>query len=173
MNNESNPQGTFFLKISKNKLSLSLKLTLKYNARSRVPRPTDQLLREKQNVFSARPRKRLILRLKCMQKKFVLKNDKYRKTRGGYSRFINIFCHNCKKHLLLYQKDGPGALKRIYLDRIFAPKIFTPKTCDFICPACKKIIGKFYTYKNEKRLAIRLHQGSFFKKIGKGSYPPH
>ncbi len=106
-----------------------------------------------------------------MQTKFVLKNDKYRKARGGYSRFLNIFCDSCGEHLALYQKDGPGELKRMYLDRIFAPKISPSKAHEFICPSCKKIVGTFYTYKKEKRLAIRLFQGSISKKIGTGISP--
>jgi len=103
-----------------------------------------------------------------MQTKFALKNDKYRKARGGYSRFLNIFCDSCGKHLALYQKDGKGELKRMYLDRIFTPKITLSKTHKFICPSCKKIIGAFYTYKKETRPAIRLFQGSISKKIGTG-----
>lgn len=106
-----------------------------------------------------------------MQTQFTLKKDAYRKNRGGYSRFLNIFCHSCKTHLLLYQKDGPGELKRMYLDRIMAPKILPSKNDEFICPSCKKIIGTFYTYEKEKRRAIRLYQGSIFKKIGTGVYP--
>ncbi|MFH1030389.1 MAG: hypothetical protein V1770_03975 [bacterium] len=105
-----------------------------------------------------------------MQIKFTLKNDKYRKARGGYSRFLNIFCDSCGEHLALYQKDGPGDLKRMYLDRILAPKIPYSTQQEFTCPSCKKIIGTFYNYKKEKRPAIRLYQGSVAKKIGVGVY---
>ena len=101
---------------------------------------------------------------------FTLKNDKYRKNRGGYARFLNIFCDRCGAHLALYQKDGPGELKRMYIDRILAPKISPDKRSDFICQSCRKIIGTFYTYKKEKRPAIRLYQGSVVKKIGAGEY---
>ena len=110
------------------------------------------------------------LTLKHMQTKFTLKNDKYRKARGGYSRFLNIFCDSCGEYLALYQKDGPGELKRMYLDRVFAPKIPASKTGAFTCHACKKIIGTFYTYKKETRPAIRLYQGSVSKKIATGAY---
>lgn len=106
-----------------------------------------------------------------MQTQFILKKDTYRKNRGGYSRFLNVFCGSCKTHLLLYQKDGPGELKRMYLDRIIAPKVLPSRNDEFVCPACKKIIGTFYTYEKEKRSAIRLYQGSVFKKIGTGVYP--
>ena len=106
-----------------------------------------------------------------MRTEFTLKKDKYRNNRGGYSRFLNIFCDSCRTHLLLYQKDGPGELKRAYLDRILAPKVLPPKNNEFICPSCKKVIGTFYTYEKEKRRAIRLYQGSVFNKIGVGVYP--
>ena len=106
-----------------------------------------------------------------MQTKFLLKNDAYRKSRGDYSRFLNIFCDGCGSHLLLYQKDGPGELKRMYIDRILAPKVSPSKKNEFVCHSCKRIIGTFYTYKKEKRPAIRLYQGSVFKKVGTGVYP--
>ena len=59
----------------------------------------------------------------------------------------------------------------MYLDRIVAPKVSPSKNNEFVCPSCKKIIGTFYTYEKEKRRAIRLYQGSIFKKVGTGDYP--
>lgn len=102
---------------------------------------------------------------------FVFKKDQYRKNRGDYSRFLNIYCSSCKTHLLLYQKDGPGPLKRMYVDRILAPAIKFKKG-EFVCNACKKILGTFFIYDKEKRPAIRLYQDSIFKKIGKGVFAP-
>lgn len=37
-----------------------------------------------------------------------LKNDKYKKVRGGYSRLLSISCQECGFDVCLYQKDGPG-----------------------------------------------------------------
>lgn len=102
---------------------------------------------------------------------FRLKNDSYRQARGGYSRFLNVYCSSCKAHLLLYQKDGSGALKRMYVDRILAPKMQIGKK-EFTCANCKKIIGTFYMYKKENRPAIRLYQDSVIKKVSQGIYPP-
>ncbi|MBI4281474.1 hypothetical protein HY625_01495 [Candidatus Uhrbacteria bacterium] len=107
-----------------------------------------------------------------MQKKFVLKKDIYRENRGGYSRFLNIFCDSCKTHLCLYQKDGPGELKRMYLDRIVASKVSPNRHSEFLCRSCKKIIGTLYIYQKEKRRAVRLYQGAIFKKVSIGIYPP-
>ena len=98
---------------------------------------------------------------------FSFKKDKYQRARGGYSRFLNLYCSSCKSRLLLYQKDGPGALKRLYVDRIFSKK-FSEKTKEFSCKSCKKIIGTFYIYEKENRPAIRLYQDAIFKKISKG-----
>ncbi len=106
-----------------------------------------------------------------METKFKLKKDVYRESRGGYSRFLNIFCNSCMTHLLLYQKDGPGEVKRLYEDRILAPKILPSENSELICPSCKKILGTFIMYEKEKRHTIRLYQGSIIKKIGTGIYP--
>lgn len=101
---------------------------------------------------------------------FKLKKDKYRDARGGYSRFLNLYCASCESYLLLYQKDGPGNLKRLYVDRIF-DKDISKKGKELICRSCKKIIGTFFIYKKENRPAIRLYQDSIFKKVTKGLLP--
>lgn len=101
-----------------------------------------------------------------------LKHDKYRKSRGGYSRFLEISCEKCGNFLAVYQKDGPGPLKRMYLDRIFSPKNLTDlqktplkQILNFICPRCKQVIGIPFVYKKEQRLAFRLFEGSVTKKV--------
>lgn len=99
---------------------------------------------------------------------FKFKKDKYSQARGGYSRFLNVYCSSCENHLFLYQKDGPGPLKRMYLDRIFTPKIKINK--ELVCNSCKKVIGTFFIYQEEKRPAIRLYQDAIFKKVCKGFY---
>ena len=103
--------------------------------------------------------------------KFKFKSDKYRKARGGYSRFLNIYCSKCHKHIFLYQKDGPGPLKRAYKDRILAPEEIK-ETKNISCPNCKSKIGTFYIYEKENREAYLLDPLSFIKKITKGIYPP-
>jgi ribosomal protein S27E len=97
-----------------------------------------------------------------MRQKF--QNDKYRKARGGYSRLINVSCEECKKHFLLYQKDGSGPLKRMYLDRIVEPE--TKRVGKVLkCDKCGTIIGTFYIYKKENRPAFRIYQNAIIKKI--------
>ena len=53
-----------------------------------------------------------------------LKKDNFRRSRGGYSRLLNLFCRKCEKLVLVYQKDGHGKLLRFYLDRILSPEDF-------------------------------------------------
>jgi len=91
-----------------------------------------------------------------------LKNDKYKRNRGGHSRLLDITCTKCKEHLFYYQKDGPGILKRLYLDRIFGANTNDKK---LVCGNCKELLGVQYVYKKEKRLAYRLFSGAVNKKI--------
>ncbi len=102
------------------------------------------------------------------------KKDKYRKARGGYSRFLKVSCERCGHFLALYQKDGPGPLKRMYLDRIFAPgtlvnlkELPLKKIPPLRCQNCKQVIGLPFLYKKEERHSFRLFEGSVSKKIVK------
>jgi len=103
-----------------------------------------------------------------------LKRDKYRNARGGYSRFLEISCSKCGSFIAVYQKDGPGILKRMYIDRIFKPEKWEEyqgrkisEIPNLKCEECGQLIGTPYIYKKEKRKAILMIQGSFSKKITK------
>jgi ribosomal protein S27E len=103
-----------------------------------------------------------------------IKSDKYRKARGGYSRFLNVHCEHCGAKILIYQKDGPGPLKRLYLDRIFTPenlanfqKFPINKIPNLTCSKCKSVLAVPYIYKKEQRKAYRLFVGAVTKKITK------
>lgn len=93
-------------------------------------------------------------------KQMVLKNDKYRRARGGRSRLLDIFCVKCATLLMVYQKDGPGPLKRGYFDRIMTP--FSPRLLK--CKKCHHVIGVPYVYPKEQRKAFLLELGSITKK---------
>ena len=104
----------------------------------------------------------------------TFKSDKYRNTRGGYSRLLRISCAHCVAKVLLYQKDGSGPLKRLYLDRIVEPKemtnfqhLSTSKMPDLVCLKCHTVLGIPYIYKKEKRKAYRLFASAVTKKIVK------
>jgi hypothetical protein len=105
-------------------------------------------------------------------RKIVLKYDKYRKTRGGYSRLLEIHCEKCDGAIAVYQKDGPGPLRRMYIDRIASPENFTKlrhvpikKVPNLVCLNCRRLIGIPYIYEKEKRSAYRLFEGAVTKKI--------
>lgn len=97
--------------------------------------------------------------------KNIFKNDKYKKVRGGYSRMLDISCEKCGKHVCLYQKDGPGNLRRMYLDRIIQPKVSIHRN-NFSCPN-KHLLGVKIIYKKEQRPAFRLFIDAIKKKIVK------
>lgn len=92
-----------------------------------------------------------------------LKNDKYRKARGGHSRLLDVRCTQWDTHLFYYQKDGPGILKRIYIDRIVGSNV--KANANLVCPECKELLGVPMVYKKEDRSAIRLFVGAVSKKI--------
>lgn len=100
-----------------------------------------------------------------------LKRDKYRSERGGNAKLVDVICVKCNSKVLLYQKDGPGWLKRCYLNRIFWPEEYSrlqdDKSIDapekmhrLLCPNCKNLIGLPMRHK-DKRLAFALIRGSF------------
>ena len=97
-----------------------------------------------------------------MKKNSFIK-DKYRNSRGGYSHVLELNCGNCKKRIAYYQKDGPGPLKRLYIDRIITPK---PKIVrqHFRCQHCNEWLGMKYIYAKEQRPALKLFAGAIVKK---------
>jgi len=100
--------------------------------------------------------------------KIKFKNDMFKKARGGYSRLLDISCEQCGKHLFFYQKDGPGILKRMYIDRISESNSINLNT-NLICPECKKILAVPIIYEKENRPAFRLFIGAVTKKIVKSN----
>ncbi len=107
-----------------------------------------------------------------------MKRDSYRRERGGTSVILIVSCANCEQPIMQYQKDGPGALLRCYLDRILFPKNLsslqknpnvtsTATMPQLECPSCKAHIGTPMVYEKEKRLAYRLIPNTYKKKKDK------
>ena len=96
-------------------------------------------------------------------KKTAIKNDKYKKVRGGYSRLLIVSCQKCGNTICRYQKDGPGNLRRMYVDRISDPKVSLARK-DFSCSK-GHLLGVKIIYEKEKLPAFRLFVDSFTKKI--------
>jgi hypothetical protein len=80
---------------------------------------------------------------------------------------LAVSCAKCKTQIVLYQKDGPGILKRMYIDRIVEPKN-AALMGKLVCKKCKEVLGVSIVYKKENRPAYRLFEGAVMKKIIKG-----
>lgn len=97
-------------------------------------------------------------------KKLQFKKDQFKQARGNYSRLLNIYCRKCKHLICTYQKDGPGNLRRMYLDRILSP---IKKSKIFKCDKCGEVLGVLIIYQKEKRKAFRLFVDAVVKKVRK------
>jgi hypothetical protein len=102
------------------------------------------------------------------------KNDPYRQARGGYARLLAVSCTTCGTHLFYYQKDGPGLVKRLYLDRIYQSHAYEglqhralTQLPQLLCLRCGEHLGMPMIYQKEHRLAFRLFAGAVTTKISK------
>ena len=103
---------------------------------------------------------------------YKLKNDVYRKRRGGKAEVYDIYCTQCSDHVLTYQKDGIGRLLRLYLNRILAPPelerlqkepIHNPnELSDLVCGGCETVLATPVRH-FDGRYALLIRQG-FIKK---------
>lgn len=107
-------------------------------------------------------------------KTIILKNDKYRKRRGGQAHLLELYCVSCEDSLLKYQKDGKGNLLRCYLNRIMHPSKLEELQYKFTsnnfrdlpnlaCQSCNKVIGTPMIHM-DGRIAYRLRKGLYAKK---------
>lgn len=88
-------------------------------------------------------------------------NDRYRKARGGYARFLAISCEKCGAEVCRYQKDGPGNIRRMYIDRISYPKVSLASKHLF-CPN-RHLLGVKMMYEKENRPIFRMFQDAITK----------
>jgi hypothetical protein len=98
--------------------------------------------------------------------------DKFSTSRGSHSGLLEISCRVCEKRILLYQKDGPGNLRRLYLDRIRSPSRLAGlknkalgSVGPLVCSGCKEMLGTPYIYLKEKRKTFKMYQDAVVKKI--------
>ena len=103
--------------------------------------------------------------------KFRIKHDKYKLVRDPSTKILVLFCRVCGAEVLTYQKDGPGPIRRLYFDRIFAPKklvhLETKRLTTITplrCAKCKEYLGTPYMYIKEKRKAFKVYQDALVKK---------
>ncbi len=97
-------------------------------------------------------------------KKIAFQSDRFKKNRGGRSRWLMLSCEKCEQPLFAYQKDGPGILKRLYIDRIISVQPVSEKQ-NLACKKCKTVLGVPIIYQKENRPALRLFAGAVTKKI--------
>jgi len=93
---------------------------------------------------------------------YRFQRDKYQKARGGSSRVLDARCEHCDTHITYYQKDGPGHLLRMYVDRFID---LDPEGGRLACPNCERVLGVHVIFEKEKRPAYRLFMGAVTKKI--------
>lgn len=99
-----------------------------------------------------------------------IKKDKFFRDRESTYVILAIGCAKCGKEILLYQKDGRGGLKRLYLNRILAPETLASlqdtlrivKEMRALKCECGQLIGLPMLHR-EGRLAFRLVQGNYSK----------
>lgn len=96
-----------------------------------------------------------------------VKKDRYYQKRGGYHKIYNLLCPDCDNVAFVYQKDGKGALKRLYYDRIHTSHVVKVKDNIVHCANCQKMLGYDYIYPEESRPAIKLFVGSLLKRLRK------
>ena len=79
---------------------------------------------------------------------------------------VNLHCRVCDCMFATYQKDGPGALKRLYFDRIkpVGPETLDMHTGVLKCPGCKEPLAVPYVYKKENRDALLVLNRMVVKK---------
>lgn len=104
------------------------------------------------------------------KRKIKIKKDKFLKKRGGNAKVINVSCSKCGNLIFIYQKDGPGWLKRCYLNRILEPEKFArlqqdltikePKDLRNLVCSCGQVLGSPTKHKDD-RLAFHLIRGNF------------
>jgi hypothetical protein len=97
-----------------------------------------------------------------MKKTFT--SDKYTKGRGNFSKRVEIRCVNCATTIFNYQKEGHGAIEKMYFDNIL-DNFMVKKEEILLCSNCEKVLGKRFVFGNEKKLAFKVYPGAIYYKI--------
>lgn len=96
--------------------------------------------------------------------KKIYTSDKYTKGRGNFSKCVEIKCVNCATIQFNYQKEGNGAIEKIYFDSIL-DNFVVKKEATLTCPKCEKILGKRFVFGEDKKMAFKVYPGAIYYKI--------
>lgn len=90
-----------------------------------------------------------------MTEKFPFIINEFTEKRGEPC-LVHVNCQKCDQQLFIYQKDGPGPLKRCYIDRVHDSSIDLSKPQHPVikCPNCARKLGCLEIYEKENRPAI-------------------
>lgn len=100
-----------------------------------------------------------------------LRRDRFYKARGGTAQLLALWCSACGARVCTYQKDGKGALLRLYWDRILASEVVPDYRVDasrnemtaLKCPCCRAVLALPMVYEPERRLAWQLGRSTIRK----------
>lgn len=84
---------------------------------------------------------------------YEIRQDEFQVARGGSSRILDITCEHCSSHVCFYQKDGPGSLRRMYVDRMID---LSPDREVLVYENCHRELGLKIMWHKENRPAYRL-----------------
>jgi len=96
--------------------------------------------------------------------KKIYTSDKYTKGMGNFSKRVEIKCVNCATLLFNYQKDGHGAIEKLYLDSML-DNFSIKKESKLICPKCEKLLGNRAVFGKDKKMAFIIYPGAIYYKI--------
>jgi hypothetical protein len=104
------------------------------------------------------------------------KNDPYRQACGGSARLFAVHCATCGTHLFSYQKDGPGIVKRLYLDRIYQSQAYAgvehralQDVPQLLCPQCGGASRHSHNIRERTMVGFRLFAGVVTTKVRRRS----
>lgn len=96
--------------------------------------------------------------------KQIFTSDKYTKGRGNFAKKVEIRCVNCAEQLFNYQKEGHGAIEKLFFDLIL-DNFVVKKEVVLSCPKCEKVLGKRFVFGVEKKQAFKVYPGAIYWKI--------
>ncbi|MFA7301209.1 MAG: hypothetical protein WC069_02790 [Candidatus Shapirobacteria bacterium] len=96
--------------------------------------------------------------------KIKFTSDKYTKGRGSFSKRVFVKCVNCSEVIFNYQKEGNGAIEKLFFDKIL-DNFGVKKESKLVCPKCEKILGSRFVFGKDKKQAFKVYPGAIYYRI--------